>query len=205
LSAAAEVPIIATMSLRGDGKPQVQPHRSRPGGRGFHADAFGLWLAGESFTKIAKECQVNPWTINEWAKREDWHGMLERIEARARTRVIEHEGNRLARIAERHIAQARAFQEVIEKLLTEGVPMINPETGKPYVEKGKEAKRDLLPMELNQLVHALVRAAELEYVRAGGGARAAPPHAVLPQDLTDLLDRMGRPRVQAAIQPSASP
>jgi len=143
-------------------------------GQRFHADAYAHWAAGEVFVAIARRCGVSERQVRRWALAEGWKARLEATQHRAARLVVNKDAERLAKIALRHRKTARALQRYAQGLLSCGAVVLDPRTSRPYVLTKDDGTasgfvfRPLLPAELNQAAQAFVKAAELEYGRAGG-------------------------------------
>lgn len=143
-----------------------------------------------------------------WAVAERWKERLEATQRKAARLAVDKDADRLARIALRHRKGARAIQQYALGFLSGGTMVIDPRTSRPYLNMKADGAaggfecRPLLPAELNQATQAFVKAAELEYGRAGGKTGSNEVDRRFP-DLVELLTKVNAERAAAAKLKSA--
>ncbi len=169
-----------------------------------HVEAYLLWSKGETFSALAKRFGKHIGTMTYWARQERWRETFAEAQAKAQQVVLETQVDDLTRIGLRHRRGARALQRFARKLLDEGTLIVNPETGAvAFGKDGKPLMRTIGPHELQATTGAFVKAADLEYGRAGGKTAAAGMEHTFP-DLVDLLERVWKERQGPGAAPLAA-
>jgi len=170
-----------------------------PSARVFHKEAYSMWAEGKTFPEIAAKIGKSSRRIQSWAKEEGWRQLLEESHAKARTQLVDQQADELVRMALRHRKGARAFQKYARRMLKDGTIMIDPMSGQVVLHKNKETGtttiplRDLTAQELQQATQAFLKAADLEYGRAGGKADKSEVDHRFP-DLATFLERIWQER-----------
>lgn len=170
-----------------------------------HIEAYLLWCQGATFKALAERFKKHMNTVTKWARDEKWRETYTAAQAKVQRALLDNQIDELTRIGLRHRRGARALQRYARQLLDEGTLVLNPETGMFVVgQTGKPLTRPIGPHELQAATGAFVKAADLEYGRAGGKVAAGGVEHTFP-DLVDLLDRVWKERQGSGENPLALP
>jgi len=160
---------------------------------GFHATAYDLWVGGQTQREVSVKMGVKVRQVERWASKERWQERLDAAQRKAAALLVERSADHLVRLALRHRKGARAIQRYALGLIRGGTIIIDPETGAPSKHYDKDnnpvglALRPIMPGELNQAAQAYLKAADLEYGRAGGKTQEAERTS---PDLVVLMERV---------------